>query len=84
MTGGKAYWDEHKWPLAVSLLVSAALTWALANWLRGQKARELIDPKTNEKVVLQQSNTLFFIPMKWWPPILAACAATALSLDVIK
>lgn len=33
--------------------------------------RELIDPATQQKVVFKRSNSLFFVPFRFWPWILA-------------
>jgi hypothetical protein len=80
-TGSEAYWNTHKWPLAVSFLVSAAACMALGLTLQGRKGRILIDPKTHEEVVIRESHTLFFIPILWWGPILALFALIAVCMD---
>lgn len=62
--------------LAFSLGLSAA---AVANWVVGRRlnstpARELIDPATNERVLLTRRHALFWIRMEYWsvPVALAA------------
>jgi hypothetical protein len=70
-TGGKAYWNTHKWPFALSLFFAAASCWFLGQFLSKQKTRLLIDPKSGEEVVIRKTHTFFAIPMIWWCPILA-------------
>ena len=77
-TGGKAYWNAHKWPFDLSLLLAATACWFLGQFLNKQKARILIDPKTGKEVVLRKTHTFFGIPMMWWGPILAGCGLIAL------
>ena len=59
VTGSGAYWDTHKWPLAVSLFVSAVTCWFVGRFFQNRKAQVLIDPKTGKELVLQKSHTLF-------------------------
>jgi hypothetical protein len=84
LTGNGAYWDAHKWPLAISLFFSSAVCWLLGVDLDRREARVLLDPITGEQVVLKQSNTLFFIPMRWWGPILAIGSVAVLITEILK
>jgi hypothetical protein len=47
----------------------------LAIWFLGQRwdgpGRELVDAATGERVVLKRGDSLFFIPFRWWGPIVA-------------
>jgi len=68
---GRGYYDHHKWPCAISLLVSASICWSLGNYLRKRSDRVVIDQQTGREFVINQSShTLFWIPMHWWAPIL--------------
>ncbi len=84
VTGGGAYWDVHKWPFALSLFCSAVVCWFAGRVFQRRGARVLIDPETGEEVVLNEPNTLFFIPMMWWGPLLAVFGAVALGMDLLK
>ncbi len=84
ITGSGAYWNSHKWPLAISLFVSASACWFVGRYFDSRKARLLIDPKTGEKVVLRYSHSFFYIPMMWWGPILALFGAVALGMDFLR
>lgn len=68
VTGGPTYWDNHKWPLAASLLVSAVACWFVGLSLRNKGARTLVDLETGEHVIVNRSHTFFFIPVMWWGP----------------
>jgi hypothetical protein len=76
------YYDHHKWPFAVSLLVSAAICWSLGDYLRKRSDRVVIDKQTGREFVLNQSrHTLFWIPMHWWGPILLVGALILLAIE---
>ena len=57
VTNGETYWKERGWPFATSLLVSAAIVFVIAV-LRSRGA-------------VERRDDLFFVPMKWWGPMLA-------------
>lgn len=82
-SAGEGYYDRHKWPLGVSLLVSGAICWLLGNYLRKRSDRVVIDKQTGKEFAVNQSrHALFFIPMHLWGPILAGCALIAFGMDV--
>ena len=67
---GPGYYDHHKWPFAVSLIVSAAICWFLGDYFRKRPGRVVIDRQSGKEFTLNKAHTLFFIPMRWWAPIL--------------
>jgi hypothetical protein len=84
ISGGAAYWDAHKWPVALALLPAAVVLWLLGQFLHNRNPRVLIDPKTGAQVVLRKSHALFFIPMHWWAPILVAGAIVCFAMEFLK
>jgi ABC-type amino acid transport system permease subunit len=84
MTGSGTYWDENRWTLGVALLVAAVLCWFVGRYLRGRKARTLIDKQTGEEVIMKPSHSLFFIPMDYWGPILAVVGLALLVKDLVS
>ncbi len=81
-TIGPGYYDHHKWPFAVSLVVSAAACWSLGDYLRKRNDRVVIDKQTGEEFVINQSrHTLFFIPMHWWGAILLVGASILFAIE---
>ena len=81
ITGNESYWEEHQWPLALSLVGSAVICWFLGKYLDGRKGRILIDKETGEEVIVGAANELFFIKMYLWGPILLFFAVIALIYD---
>jgi hypothetical protein len=67
-TGGGAYWNAHKWPVAVSLFMSAGACWLVGFVCRNRG----------------KSHTLFFIPVIWWGPILVVCGMIALCAEFVR
>jgi hypothetical protein len=80
---GEGYFDKHKWPLGIALLVSAVICWYLGDYLRNRPGRVVIDKQTGKELVLRKSHALFFIPMHWWGPILGVCALAAFVTEFI-
>jgi hypothetical protein len=82
---GEGYYDTHKWPVAISLLVSAVICWFLGSSLGKRTTQTVIDKETGQEIVLNRSNhSLFFIPMHFWAPILAVIGVVMLVLDLAK
>ncbi|GAG37770.1 unnamed protein product [marine sediment metagenome] len=81
ITGNESYWEEHKWPFALSLVVSGLICWFLGKYLDGRKGRTLIDKETGEEIRVGAANELFFIKMYLWGPILLIFAILALIYD---
>jgi hypothetical protein len=83
-TGGDAYWNAHKWPMGVALLVAAILCWFIGLAFHDRKPRVLIDAETGKEVVFRKSHSLFFIPVRWWGPILGILALICFVLEILK
>ena len=80
---GKGYYDSHKWPFAISLLLSAVVCWFVGTALRKRTAQTVIDKATGQEMILNRSNhSLFFIPMHIWAPILAITGIIVLIVDL--
>jgi hypothetical protein len=79
------YYDNHKWPFAVSLLASGAICWFLGQYLKGRSDRIAVDKATGQEFVANQSrHTLFFVPMHLWGPILGLIALVLLGLSLLR
>ena len=83
-TGSDTYWNSHKWPFGTSLVLSSMLCWFVGSHYQNQKTYVLLNPQTGEKIPYRNSHTFFFIPMKWWGPLLAGTAGIVLALDLSK
>lgn len=64
------YFQDHGWPIAAGFGVAAVLTGIAARVIRRAPQRVLLDPQTGKEVILDQRDTFFFIPVRYWPPIL--------------
>ena len=81
--GTRAVWDKdyyasHGWPKLVGFWIGALVIYALRSWLGVGRTQTLVDKGTGREVVLNQEATLFFIPARFWPVILAAIGIVAL------
>ncbi len=59
---------------SAGLLAAAAVNWQIGRRMKSRPGRELLDPKTQERVVLWRLYRLFWIRMEYWslPVALAA------------
>lgn len=66
-------------PTAVVLvwLAAAYANWTLGKRLNGRPGRELIDPRTGERVILRSRHTLFWIPMQYYSVLMLLLGAIA-------
>ncbi|SFM72548.1 hypothetical protein [Methylobacterium pseudosasicola] len=60
--------------VSLGLFAAAAANWLVGRRLNGTPPRELIDPVTNQRVLLRRLHKLFWIRMEYWsiPVALAA------------
>lgn len=56
--------------IGICEILAGVALWFTGVRLNGQPARQLVDPKTGQNVVLRRRNTLFWIPMQYWTPVL--------------
>ena len=81
---GAGYYDAHKWPFGVSLLLSAMACWFLGAYLRHRGAQTVIDTTTGQEMVLDRGHhQFFFIPMHLWGPILAVGGGVVCIMDFV-
>ena len=61
------YYQQYGWPKLSGFLVAAALVWSLSR-------RKADDPHGTQDLtresLLREGDTLFHIPVRYWPPIL--------------
>ena len=59
---------------SAGLFTAAAVNWQIGRRLNSRPGRELLDPKTQQRVVLRRVHRLFWIKMEYWsvPVALAA------------
>ena len=69
------FYQREAWPLALALVIAGVLSFLVGLALNSSGERRLVDPTTNEEVVVQaEQHTLFFMKMHWWGPILFVIA----------
>ena len=82
---GPAYYDVHRWPMALSLIPSAGVCWWLGSRLRLRQAQVVVDKQTGKELIIESGHhSLFFIPVRFGAPILAVLAVVLLLLDFAK
>ena len=83
-TGGEVYWESHKWPLGIAMLVAAAISWPVGQYLANKDGRTLVDKATGEEVLVGGDHSLFFIKVRWWGPILCVLGAGIIIVDLAQ
>ncbi len=84
VTGSGVYWEAHRWPLALALLVAGTACWFLGQVLRRRPARTWIDKETGAEFVHRPVHSLFFVEMHLRGPILAIIALFLLIQELVK
>ena len=78
------YYQEHWWPMPLVLAIAGLACVVVAQVFSGGEPRTLVDVETREQVVLHPSQgTFFFVPVRYWGPILFVCAAAAAIYQVV-
>jgi hypothetical protein len=81
---GTGYYSSHTWSPVTMLLASSIVLWFFGNRLENRPGRELIDPQTQEKVVLKEKHTIFWMPLHYFAVVLAVIAVSMPFLKDIK
>lgn len=71
ITDNDQFYQQHGWVILIGMLAAAALTYGLQRFLLLQNGRVMIDKDTGQEVILRPDDSLFFIPVKWWPVVFA-------------
>lgn len=67
MTGDESYYQAHGWPKLAGFMVASLILFLVARLRDGKRDRHLIDKETGQEVVLRANDSLFFIPLRYWP-----------------
>lgn len=60
------------WPLLVSNVAAAALTWALGRFLNREPPAATVYEAAGPRTLLEPKHTLYFVRMEYWGPIFSA------------
>ncbi|MFC5476366.1 hypothetical protein [Paraherbaspirillum soli] len=71
---GNGYYSSHPWAPALCLILSAVALWFFGSKLNNRPGRELIDPKTQERIILKKKHTVFWVPVQYFSILVAVIA----------
>lgn len=67
--------------ISLGLFAAAAANWIVGRRLNSRPPRELIDPTTNQRVLLRRRHALFWVPVQYWSvPVAIAALVPLLAL----
>jgi hypothetical protein len=69
-TGNSGYFDAHGWPKTVGLVLAGCLVLTIGYLRNKRPAKVFIDKESGNEITVKDSDTVFFIPMIYWGPIL--------------
>ena len=78
-TGGLGLGLTEDAGFALGLAVAAAVNWLVGVRLNRRPGRELIDPRTGERVLLRRRHRLFWVPMQYWSVAMLVFAVLAVT-----
>ncbi|QJQ00237.1 hypothetical protein [Herbaspirillum rubrisubalbicans] len=73
----KGFYTGHSALATVALLISSAVVWVVGIKLNSSPSQLLVDPKTGQQFEFKKKHTIFWIPMQWFSPVIAAIAMYA-------
>lgn len=76
ISGTPEYWEQHAWPLGLSMLASTPVVWLFDKLIRRRPAGGAADVEC-----ASNQHALFFIPVRFWPAILTAIAIAIVVFD---
>ena len=68
---GSVTFDSQGWPKTIALLIAAGIISLVGYKIRQQPGRVVIDTKTGRELTLKRRDSVFFVPVLYWGPILA-------------
>jgi len=69
--------------LSISLVLAGVATWFVGKRMNRNAIRTLIDPATDQPVIIHMDHSMFFIRVEWWGPVLAALGVFWLFIAVL-
>ena len=70
LTKDESYYQAHSLPRLAGAVLAAILAYGCVKLLeRNDKPRIVVDKATGQELQLRRGDTLFFIPVKYWPYI---------------
>ena len=68
VTGDDEFYQKSTWALPLALIIAGVLVYVADRWVRPAPGIQ---------------NSLFFIPMKWWTPLLVLIAVVMMMYQVL-
>jgi len=67
------YYQGHAWPKLAGAVLGALLAFGMVKILKkGNKPRIVIDKATGKEIQISRGDSLFFVPVRFWPYIILA------------
>ncbi|MDY0189930.1 MAG: hypothetical protein RBR22_04270 [Desulfuromonas sp.] len=63
---GSGFYQAASWPLPLAFMLSAIPVLFFGQKLNKKPGRIVIDPENNEKLVLKETHSLFWVPLQYW------------------
>ena len=82
LTGTPEYWNAHRWPMGVSLLIAGTICWFIGEHLEKEQICELIDKETAEDFIPEPRDSFFWIPVKWCGALMMVVSAAIVLVDI--
>ena len=77
------YYDKHTWVAGIFVAISALFIHILYK-NTDMRERSLVDQDTGDRLVYKPSHTLFWIPLRFWIPIVAVSGVAMVVSDLYK
>jgi hypothetical protein len=70
VTNDEAFYQAHSWPRLLGAVLAASLAYGMVKILeKSDKPKIVIEKDTGRELELCRRDSLFFVPVKYWPYI---------------
>lgn len=81
ITKDMTYYTTHGWPKLLGFWITAVIIYFIARFFDSRPGKVVIEKDTGKEIVQRRSHSLFFVPLRFWPYVLAALGVVFLFVD---
>jgi len=82
---GAGFYSSHAWAIGAALMLGGSISCGVGFLLKGRTGRAVIDERTGERLVIDNSShSFFFLPMHWAGLVIALIGASIAIGDLLS
>lgn len=77
---GKGFYDTHTWAAGIAVMISGPINWFIGKRFDARGGKTVIDQQSGKVITLDKPH-LFFLPLRFWGPILFVVGAVVFVMN---